>query len=85
MKQLFIIGAVVLGVLQASQFPSSLNPDFLPFYPLFPYGMDFDYVLTDPPKYVFAEGDQDSGIFDHYLQKDLPMFHNPRTRWMFVS
>ena len=59
--------------------------DFLPYYPFFPYGKNFDYVLTDPPNYVFAEGDEDYGVFDHYLQKDLPMFHNPHTRWLFVS
>ncbi|MEO0686308.1 MAG: hypothetical protein AAFY76_15045 [Cyanobacteria bacterium J06649_11] len=85
MKQLFIIAAVVLGVLQAAKFPASTNPDFLPYYPFFPFGKNFDYVLTDPPKYVFTEGDEDKGIFDHYLEKDLPIFHNPRTRWMFVS
>ena len=31
--------------------------DFLPYFPFFPYGKNFDYVLTDPPNYVFAEGD----------------------------
>lgn len=59
--------------------------DFLPYFPFFPYGKKFDYVLTDPPNYVFGQGDEDTGIFDHRLQKDLPMFHNPMTRWMFVS
>ena len=59
--------------------------DFLPYFPFFPYGKNFDYVLTDPPNYVFAQGDADYGVFDHYLEKDLPMFHNPHTRWMFVS
>ena len=59
--------------------------DFLPYFPFFPFGKNFDYVLTDPPNYVFAEGDPDFGVFDHYLERDLPMFHNPHTRWMFVS
>ena len=61
------------------------NSDFLPYFPFFPYGKAFDYVLTDPPNYVFAEADEDYGIFDHYLSKDLPVFHNPHTRWIFVS
>ena len=61
------------------------NPDFLPYFPFFPYGKGFDYVLTDPPNYVFASGDEDFGIFDHYMAKDLPIFHNPHTRWIFVS
>eukprot|EP00111_Clytia_hemisphaerica_P023978 TCONS_00070647-protein len=61
------------------------NPDFLPFFPFFPYGKGFDYVLTDPPNYVFAEGDEDYGIFDHYLSKELPIFQNPNTRWIFVG
>ena len=81
---LIVIAAVTLSALEAAK-QSVTNNDFLPFFPFFPFGKDFDYVLNDPPNYVFARDDEDKGIFDHYLAKDLPLFRNPHTRWMFVS
>ena len=86
MKIIFLLSFITyLHITSTEAAKSFEHNDFSLYYPFFPFGKNFDYVLTDPPNYIFSEGDEDLGYFNHYLSKDLPIFHDLHVRDIFVS
>ncbi|XP_066936812.1 uncharacterized protein [Clytia hemisphaerica] len=86
MKTIFLITFItyltITSINAAKHFEQN---DFQLYYPFFPFGKNFDYVLTDPPNYIFSETDEDLGFFNHYLSKDLPIFHDLHVRDIFMG
>jgi len=84
----FLFSAVAVAIIASNGGVSAafgVDEEFLPYYPFFPYGKGFDYVLTDPPNYIFTEGDEDTGLFGAFIEKPIPLFHRVDNQLLFVS